>query len=98
MAAAAYKQRAEQRLARYKKRLEDHMTAQKLDAATRTAVRKRIAALEVELRELVARLSKDGTITLDEANEVKRAGKAARDAIYRDFKIAADEKKPKPGR
>lgn len=98
MAAATYKEKAEQRLARYKTRLEHHMTEQKLDAATRTAVRKRLATLEAELRTLVAKLSKDGTITLAEANEVKHAGKAGRDAIYRDFKIAPDAKKPKPAR
>jgi hypothetical protein len=98
MPAAEYKQKAEQRLARYKTRLEEHMTAQKLDPTTREAVRKRIAALETELRTLVAKLSKDGTITLAEANEVKQLGKTGRDAIYREFKIAADEKKSKPAR
>ena len=96
MPAAEYKVKAEQRLARYKARLEEHMTAQKLDAPTRENVRKRLSALEAELRALVAKRSKDGTITLAEANEVKQLGKAGRDAIYRDFKIAADEKKSKP--
>lgn len=98
MPATEYKQKAEQRLARYKARLEEHMTAQKLDEATRESVRKRLAALESELRALVAKRSKDGTITLAEANEVKRLGKTGRDAIYREFKIAADAKKPKASR
>jgi len=98
MPAAEYQPKAEQRLARYKARLEVHMTAQKLDDQSRKAVRKRLAALEVELRALVEKLSKDGTITLADANEVKQLGKTRRDAIYRDFKIAPDEKKPKPAR
>jgi hypothetical protein len=95
MAAAAYKQRSEQRFTRYKERLEQHIIAQKLDAPTRDAVRTRFAALEVELRMLVDKLSKDKVITLAEANEVKQLARTGRDAIYRDFKIAPDEKKPK---
>jgi hypothetical protein len=98
MPAAEYKQKAEQRIARYKERLEQHMTQQKLDATTRESARKRLIALETELRALVAKLAKDGTITLAEANQVKQLGKTGRDAIYRDFKIAADEKKPKAAR
>jgi hypothetical protein len=98
MPASEYKQKADQRLVRYKTRLEQHMTAQKLDATTRESVRKRLATLEAEVRALVAKLAKDGTITLTEANEVKQLGKTGREAIYRDFKIDADEKKPKASR
>ena len=98
MPAAEYQPKAALRFARYKARLEQHMTSQKLDEQTRTAARRRLAALEIELRALVAKLSEDGTITLADSNEIKQLGKTGRDAIYRDFKIAPDEKKPKPAR
>ena len=94
MPAAEYRKKAEARLGRYKERLEQHMTEQKLADATRVTIRKRLATLEQELRALVEKRASDGTITLAEADEVKQRGKAGRDAIYREFKIAPD-KKPK---
>ena len=95
MPAAEYRKKADARLARYKERLEQHMTEQQLAETTRAAVRKRLATLDQELRALVEKRAADGTITLAEADEVKQLGKVGRDAIYREFKIAADTKKPK---
>ena len=95
MPAAEYRKKADARLTRYKERLEQHMTEQKLAEATRAAVRKRLATLDQSLRALVEKRAVDGTITLAEADEVKQLGKAGREAIYREFKIAADNKKPK---
>jgi hypothetical protein len=95
MPAAEYRKKADARLARYKERIEQHMTEQKLAETTRAAVRKRLGVMEQEMRALVEKRAGDGTITLAEADEVKQLGKVRRDAIYREFKIAADHKKPK---
>jgi hypothetical protein len=95
MGAAEYRKKAEVRLTRYKERLEQHMTEQKIAAATRATIRKRLAALEQELRTLVEKRASDGTITLVEANEVKKVGKSGREVIYREFKIAPDKKPQK---
>ena len=96
MASTDYRKRAEQRLTRYRERVEQHMTAQRFAEAKRVPVRERIAALEKTLRARIEELARDGTITKTEADEVKQLGKQGREAIYREFAIAADDKKKKP--
>lgn len=95
MASTDYRKRAEQRLTRYRERVEQHMTAQRFTEAKRVPVRVRLAALEKRLRQRIEELARDGTITKREADDVKRLGKQGREALYREFAIAADEKKKK---
>lgn len=78
MPAAAYKAREASHIEKARARMESHIASKKLDAERAKLVRARFAASVTKIDQAVAKVSADGTVTKDEAKEVRQVSRAAR--------------------
>jgi hypothetical protein len=75
MTAESFNKLIEKRIAHMRERLEKGMTAHKVPAATQAQVKKDFEAGVTALRAAAAKATADGSVTKDEAKQVKGAAK-----------------------
>jgi hypothetical protein len=78
MEAAKFRDRAEERLAKVKGRLEAKLDARKVPADKRAKALEKFEANAKQIRAAVDRVAKDGTVTKDEAREVRKLARELR--------------------
>ncbi len=74
MPAAAYKARQASHIEKSRVRMESHIASKKLDAEQAKLVRARFETSVVKINQAVTKVSADGTVTKDEAKEVRQVG------------------------
>lgn len=78
MPAAAYKAREAAHIEKSRARMESHIASKKLDAERAKLVRARFEASVVKIDQAVAKVSADGTVTKEEAKEVRQVAHVVR--------------------
>jgi hypothetical protein len=78
MPADAFKKRANERLAKWKSKMEDAIKAKAIPEARAKEMRARFAEASGKINEAVNKAAADGTVTKEEAKEVRRVAKEAR--------------------
>ena len=78
MPAAEFKTHTEARLAKAKEHLEAHISKQQLPAEKAKELRDKLAAVTVKVNAQVEKAAADGTVTKEEAKEVRAILKEAR--------------------
>lgn len=78
MPAAAFKTREAAHIEKSRARMEAHITSKKLDAEKAKRVRARFEGSVVKINQAVTKVAADGTVTKEEAKEVRQVARAGR--------------------
>jgi hypothetical protein len=85
MSGAEYRHHFDERLVRYHDRFELRMEEHKIPTARREEARKRMGMLDAVIHAAVERAAQDGTVTEQEADQVRDLSKNLREQLYRDL-------------
>jgi hypothetical protein len=80
MPAAEFKKHSDERLAKWAGKLEEHIKRKNMPEAEAKAARARFAELSAKVNAAVTKAGADGTVTHEEAKEVREVAKEARHA------------------
>ena len=95
MAAAEFKSASNERLAKAREKMEDHLKAKKVPAEKAQLMRARFDDVATKVNAAVAKVTADGSVTKDEAKEVRLAAAKARKETRAAH--AAKKNEPKKG-
>ncbi len=97
MPAAEFKGKHEARITKARAKLEERIKAKNVDAEKAKLMRARFEGSVARVNQAVAKVTADGTVTKDEAKEVRAAAKEARAEAHREaHKKAPKKDEPKP--
>ncbi len=92
MPAAAFKSKHEARITKARAKLEERIKTKSVDAEKAKLMRARFEGSVVRVNQAVAKVVADGTVTKDEAKEVRAAAKEARADAHREAHKKAQKK------
>jgi hypothetical protein len=78
MAAAEFRQKHDAHVAKARAKMEERIKERKLDAEKAKELRARFDAVNAKVTQAVAKVTADGTVTKDEAKEVRQTARDAR--------------------